>query len=52
VDKINFALVKFGILDVTNADTATCLDINFSFVVSDDELVVFNNIDSRSNVTR
>jgi len=39
-------------LDVIDAETATCVDMNFSLVVLDDELGVFNNIDSRSNVTR
>jgi len=52
VDKINFALIKLGILDVIDADTATWVDMNFSLEVSDDELGVFNNIDSRSKVTK
>jgi len=43
---------KFGILDVIDADTATCVDMNFNLGVSDDELGVFKNIDSRSKVTK
>jgi len=50
VDKINFAFVKLGIFDVIDAETATWVDINFSLLVLADELGVFNNIDSRSNV--
>jgi len=52
VDKINFALVKLGIFYVIDAKTATWVDINFSLFVSADALGVFNNIESRSKVTR